>query len=60
MKEVYIVADESYVYGVFRTKKEAIFEKKAIRFYERAARVHIKKRFNKHGYKIGGFYCYTQ
>ncbi len=49
MKKVYIVSDNTYIYGVHKTKKGAINTRQQARNHKWKG-VFIKRRFNKLGY----------
>jgi len=52
MKQVFIVANGSFIFGVFKYKANAIVEKQQRRRFDNFKGIHIKKRFNVIGYKL--------
>jgi len=52
MKQVFIVANSSFIFGVFKYKANAIVEKQQRRKFDNFKDIHIKKRYNVIGYKL--------
>jgi predicted solute-binding protein len=52
MKKVYIVGNHSFIFGVFKSKSNAIVEKQQRRKFDKETNIYIKKRVNKMGYSL--------
>jgi len=51
MKKIYIVTDGCYIYGIFKSKDNAITEKRMRRVNGKIKGISIKYRVNRYGYK---------
>ncbi len=51
-EKVYIVGNNSFIFGVFKIKNNAIIEKRMRRVNGKEKDVYIKKRFNTLGYTL--------